>query len=152
MLDSKECHLRSLPCTRSRTSPSCASSLHAENPLASITRQKPQQGLMLVHHLSSEQQKRESQKQFVITIPPRLLAHHQVGCGCYRTPHSTPPRAESRPAVSPVPGPLQSGWRGPRAPTQGQQGCSAPESWDDGDLKRESATGTPKRAGENRCS
>ena len=89
MLDSKECHLRSLPCTRSRTSPSCASTLHAENPLASITRQKPQQGLMLVHHLSSEQQKRESQKQFVITIPPRLLAHHQVGCGCYRTPHST---------------------------------------------------------------
>ena len=72
--------------------------------------------------VSSNNKKREKvKKDFVITIPPRLLAHHhQVGCGCYRTPHSTPPRAVSRPAVSPVPGPLQSGWRGPRAPTQGQ--------------------------------
>ena len=128
-----ECLPRSVPCNCRTPCPSSA--LHAENPLASISKQMPQQGLKPLPHRSLTGKIAKREKGFAVKSPPCCwvwLVHHQVGSGCYRTPTKhrciTSGRFAGRRSTAvwmagPSGAPPGAGW-----PT--------PESLDDGDLTR----------------
>ena len=122
-----------MPCNCRTPYPS--SVLHAENPLASISKQMPQQGLKPLPHrsLTEKLSKRKA--------PLLLLKARHAGCGTppggvrvLSNSHHAPlyhVRPFRRPQVHCS---LAGGALG--RPPRGRQGWPTPESWDDGDLTR----------------
>ena len=123
-----------MPCNCRTPYPS--SVLHAENPLASISKQMPQQGLKPLPHLSSTEKLSTKESALaVVKSPPRWVWYTTPGgVRELSNPHHAPlyhVRPFRRPQVHCS---LAGGALG--RPPRGRQGWPTPESWDDGDLTR----------------